>query len=168
MRNRVNDEIQSSHVRLIDENGKQVGVVKLNDALERANLLNLDLVEIQPKFDPPVVKIMNYGKYQFSINKKKSLSKKKQKEFKIKEVKFRPNTGSNDYLVKLKNIKSFLNNGNKTKITICFKGREIIHKKNGLDLMQKICSDLENYSKIEALPKFEGKNITAVIAPLKK
>ena len=164
----MNDEIQSSHVRLIDENGKQIGVVTLNDALKRASLLNLDLVEIQPKVDPPVVKIMNYGKYQFSVSKKRSLAKKKQKEFKIKEVKFRPNTGDNDYLIKLKSIKSFLDNGNKTKITICFKGREIIHKKNGLDLMQKICNDLENCSKIEAFPKFEGKNITAVIAPLKK
>lgn len=168
LKNRVNDEIQSTHVRLIDENGKQIGVVQLSDALKRANLLNLDLVEIQPKLDPPVVKIMNYGKYQFSINKKRSLSKKKQKEFKIKEVKFRPNTGNNDYLIKIKNIKNFINNGNKTKITICFKGREIIHKKNGLDLMQKICNDLENCSKIETVPKFEGKNITAVIAPLKK
>ena len=132
MKNRINNEIQSSHVRLIDESGKQIGVVKLTDALERASLLNLDLVEIQPKLDPPVVKIMNYGKYQFSISKKKSLAKKKQKEFKLKEIKFRPNTGNNDYLIKLKNIKSFLNNGNKTKITICFKGREIIHKKKRL------------------------------------
>lgn len=111
---------------------------------------------------------MNYGKFQFSVNKKKSMAKKKQKEIKIKEVKFRPNTGNNDYLIKLKNIKNFLDNGNKTKVTICFKGREIIHKDNGLILMQKICSDLEDYSKIESYPKFEGKNITAVICPKKK
>lgn len=110
---------------------------------------------------------MNYGKFQFSANKKKSMAKKKQKEIKIKEVKFRPNTGNNDYLIKLKNIKNFLDNGNKTKVTICFKGREIIHKDNGLILMQKICSDLEECSKIESYPKFEGKNITAVIAPKK-
>ena len=125
-------------------------------------------MEIQPKIEPPVVKIMNYGKFQFSLNKKKSLAKKKQKEIKIKEIKFRPNTGDNDYIIKINNIKNFLSNGNKTKITICFKGREIIHKKNGLNLMQKICDDLEDYSKIESLPKFEGKNIITVISPKNK
>lgn len=129
---------------------------------------NLDLVEIQPKLVPPVAKIMNYGKFQFSVNKKKSLAKKKQKEIKVKEVKFRPSTGNNDYLIKLKNIKSFLLSGNKIKITICFKGREIIHKENGLDLMKKICLDLEDSCKIEMNPKFEGKNIITVICPSKK
>jgi len=168
LKNKINDEIKSKRVRLIDEGGKQIGIVELEYALKRASSLNLDLVEIQPKLEPPVVKIMNYGKFQFSVNKKRSVAKKKQKEFKVKEVKFRPNTGSNDYLIKIKNIKNFLDNGNKTKITICFKGREIIHKKNGLDLMQKICNDLEDYSKIESLPKFEGKNITSVVSPLKK
>lgn len=137
-------------------------------ALQKAYSLNLDLVEIQPKLEPPVVKIMNYGKFQFSVNKKKNIAKKKQKEFRVKEVKFRPNTGNNDYLIKIKNIKSFLENGNKTKITICFKGREILHKQNGLDLMQKICLDLEDFGKIESLPKFEGKSVITVISPIKK
>ena len=140
----------------------------MNAALKQASDLNLDLVEIQPKLNPPVAKIMNYGKFQFLINKKKSVAKKKQKEIKIKEVKFRPNTGDNDYQIKLRNIKQFLTNGNKTRVTILFKGREIIHKKNGLNLMQKICDDLEDCSKIESFPKFEGKNITAVISPVKK
>lgn len=127
----------------------------------------MDLVEIQPKENPPVVKLMDYGKFRFEINKKKSNIKKKQKEIKIKEIKFRPNTGINDYTIKIKNIKKILENGNKVKITICFKGREIIHKKNGLELMKKICDETEEISKIESLPKFEGKNIIAIITSKK-
>lgn len=111
---------------------------------------------------------MDYGKFQFSINKKKSLFKKKQKEIKIKEVKFRTNTGENDYLIKLKNLKSFLTNGNKVKITICFKGREIMYKKLGLMLINRVCEDLIDLGKVEFDPKFEGKNIIVVICPQKK
>lgn len=111
---------------------------------------------------------MNYGKFQFSINKKKNIAKKKQKETKIKEIKFRPTTGNNDYLIKIKSVKNFLDNGNKTKITIYFKGREILHKQNGLDLMKRICADLESCSKIESMPKFEGKSITTIFSPIKK
>lgn len=110
---------------------------------------------------------MDYGKFKFELNKKKATIKKKQKEIKIKEIKFRPNTGANDYLIKLKNIKKFLDDGNKVKITICFKGREIIHKKTGLDLIKKICDELETIGKIEATPKFEGKNIIAIISSKK-
>ncbi len=168
MKNRINREIRSKHVRLIDQNGKQVGIVLLDEALKMAKNVYLDLVEIQPKVNPPVVKIMNYGKFRFTANKKKANVKKKQKEIKIKEVKFRPNTGNNDYLTKTRNIKNFLHNGNKIKITICFRGREIIYKKNGLVLIEKIFKDLSDYSKIESFPKFEGKNIIAVICPCKK
>lgn len=125
------------------------------------------MVEIQPKANPPVTKIMNYGKFKFYMNKKKTNAKKKQKDLKIKEIKFRPNTADNDYNIKIKNIKNFLQNGNKAKITVCFKGREILHKKNGNDLINKICLDLANYSKIEMEPKFEGKNITTMIRPIK-
>ena len=164
LKNKINDEITSKQIRVIDENGKQIGILDIEDALKKAKDLGMDLVEIQPKTIPPVVKIMDYGKFKFSVNKKKANIKKKQKEIKIKEMKFRPNTGNNDYLIKLKSIKSFLDEGNKVKITICFKGREIIHKKNGLDLMKKICDDLETTSKIESLPKFEGKNIIAIIS----
>jgi len=142
--------------------------VSTDYALMEAKKLNLDLVEIQPKTVPPVVKIMNYGKFKFAVNKKKNIAKKKQRDLKIKEIKFRPNTGNNDYLIKIKNIKNFLHNGNKAKLTICFKGREIIHKKNGIILMNKICSDLNEFSKVESLPKFEGKNIISIIRPIKK
>ena len=110
---------------------------------------------------------MNYGKFKFYMNKKRTLAKKKQKDLKIKEIKFRPNTADNDYHIKIKNIKNFLQNGNKAKITICFKGREILHKKNGNDLIAKICNDLTDYSKMEMQPKFEGKNITTIIRPIK-
>ncbi|HIH2762265.1 MAG TPA: translation initiation factor IF-3 [Candidatus Azoamicus sp.] len=137
LKNRINEEIKSRQIRLIDEEGKQIGIITLEEGLKLAKELNLDLVEIQPKTTPPVVKLMDYGKFKFEINKKKSNIKKKQKEIKIKEIKFRPNTGTNDYMIKLKNIKKFLEEGNKVKITICFKGREIIHKKNGLDLIKK-------------------------------
>ncbi|HIH2763537.1 MAG TPA: translation initiation factor IF-3 [Candidatus Azoamicus sp.] len=167
IRNRINDEIKSKNIRLINDEGKQIGIITLEEGLKIAKELNLDLVEIQPKTTPPVVKLMDYGKFKFEINKKKSNIKKKQKEIKIKEIKFRPNTGANDYMIKLKNIKKFLTEGNKVKITICFKGREIIHKKNGLDLIKKICDELESIGKIESVPKFEGKNIIAIISSKK-
>ncbi|HIH2763216.1 MAG TPA: translation initiation factor IF-3 [Candidatus Azoamicus sp.] len=167
LKNRINDEIKSRQIRLIDEKGKQIGIISLEEGLKMAKELNLDLVEIQPKINPPVVKLMDYGKFKFEINKKKSNIKKKQKEIKIKEIKFRPNTGANDYLIKLKNIKKFLTEGNKVKITICFKGREIIHKKNGLELIKKICDELDDIGKIESIPKFEGKNIIAIISSKK-
>jgi len=167
LKNRINEEIKSRQIRLIDEEGKQIGIITLEEGLKLAKELNLDLVEIQPKTTPPVVKLMDYGKFKFEINKKKSNIKKKQKEIKIKEIKFRPNTGTNDYMIKLKNIKKFLTEGNKVKITICFKGREIIHKKNGLDLIKKICDEIEDIGKIESVPKFEGKNIIAIISSKK-
>ena len=110
---------------------------------------------------------MSYGKFKFSMSKKKNLAKKNQKDLKIKEIKFRPNTGSNDYTTKIKNVETFLINGNKTKITICFKGREILHKKNGTDLINKICTDLEHIGQIESNAKFEGKNIITIIRPIK-
>lgn len=138
------------------------------DAIKIAKDQNLDLVEIQPKSNPPVTKIMNYGKFKFSINKKKVLAQKKQKDLKIKEIKFRPGTAENDYTTKIKNITNFLKNGNKTKITISFKGREINYKNKGTELMSKICNDLSEISIIETATKFEGKNITTIIRPIKK
>lgn len=139
-----------------------------NEAIKIAKEQNLDLVEIQPKANPPVTKIMNYGKFKFSINKKKVLAQKKQKDLKIKEIKFRPGTAENDYITKIKNITNFLKNGNKTKITISFKGREINYKNKGSELMNKICNDLSDISKIETPTKLEGKNITTIIRPIKK
>lgn len=139
----------------------------LAEAIKIAQSLNLDLVEIQPKSIPPVTKIMNYGKFKFYLNKKKNIVKKKQKDLKIKEIKFRPSTADNDYAIKIKNIKNFLQHGNKAKITIYFKGREIIHKKNGTDLINKICADLTTCGKIEINPKLEGRNITTIIRPTK-
>lgn len=152
---------------MIGEKGEQLGIVDTNEALKLALSLNLDLVEIQPKANPPVAKIMNYGKFKFSMSKKKNLAKKSQKDLKMKEIKFRPNTGDNDYFTKINNIKTFLNNGNKTKITICFKGREILHKRNGTELINKICTELEDVGKIESNAKFEGKNIITIIRPIK-
>lgn len=164
---KINTEITSKIIRLINYDGEQLGIVPLTEALQIAKNLNLDLVEIQPKAKPPVIKIMNYGKFKFSINKKNTIAKKKQKDLKIKEVKFRPNTADNDYHIKIKNIKNFLQNGNKTKITVSFKGREIIHKENGTELIKKICNDLADFCKIESEAKFEGKNIITIVRPIK-
>ena len=164
----INDEIKSKTLRLISKDGKQIGIVSINEALNLAAKDELDLVEIQPKTNPPVCKIMNFGKFQFSENKKKSLAKKKQKEIKVKEMKFRINTGENDYLIKTKNLTNFLINGKKTKITVYFKGREIVYKHLGLNLINRICEDLSDFGKSETEPKFEGKNIIVVINPLKK
>jgi len=138
-----------------------------DDALKRASNINLDLVEIQPKSNPPVVKIMDYKKFIFSLNKKLSFAKKKQKDLKIKEVKFRLNTGVNDYLTKIKNLRQFLISGNKVKITICFKGREVVYKKIGITLIDKICKDLDCFGKSESDMKFEGKNIIVIMYPKK-
>jgi len=152
---------------LIDESGKQIGIVSTDEALIKARKVNLDLVEIQPKANPPVVKIMDYKKFMFLINKKNSAAKKKQKDLKTKEVKFRLNTGTNDYLTKIKNLKQFLINGNKVKITLFFKGREITYKKIGLTLINKICTDLSNFGKLESDIRFEGKNVIVIMYPKK-
>ncbi len=137
------------------------------EAIKTAQSLNLDLVEIQPNAIPPVVKIMNYGKFKFNVNKKKLLEKKKNKDIKIKETKFRLNTAINDYETKIKNISNFLKNGNKAKITIIFKGREVMYKENGLEIIKKIKKDLEFFGKDETQPKFEGKSITMILKPNK-
>lgn len=128
----------------------------------------MDLVEISPNADPPVCKIMDYGKYQFEQNKKLQAAKKKQKQIQIKEVKFRPGTEEGDYQVKLRNLTKFLNEGDKTKITVRFKGREMSHRELGMDLLKRIEGDLEEIASVEQYPKLEGRQMVMVMGPKKK
>lgn len=148
--------------------GEQVGVVSIHEALQLAYDANMDLVEISPNADPPVCKIMDFGKYQFEQNKKLQAAKKKQKQIQIKEIKFRPGTEEGDYQVKLRSLIKFLNEGDKTKITVRFKGRELTHRELGMDLLKRIETDLEEIAAVEQFPKLEGRQMVMVMGPKKK
>jgi len=153
---------------VIGAEGEQVGVVSINEALQLAYDANMDLVEISPNADPPVCKVMDYGKYQFELNKKLQAAKKKQKQIQIKEIKFRPGTEEGDYQVKLRSLIKFLSEGDKTKITVRFKGRELTHRELGMDLLKRIETDLEEFAAVEQFPKLEGRQMVMVMGPKKK
>lgn len=155
-------------MRLIGANGEQVGVVPTSEALQMAYDANLDLVEISPNADPPVCKVMDFGKFQFEQNKKLQAAKKKQKQIQIKEIKFRPGTEEGDYQVKLRSLVKFLNEGDKTKITVRFKGRELTHRELGMDLLKRIETDLDEIAAVEQFPKLEGRQMVMVMGPKKK
>ncbi|AMK79390.1 translation initiation factor IF-3 [Methylomonas sp. 2BW1-5-20] len=155
-------------VRVVGAEGEQVGVVSINEALQLAYDANMDLVEISPNADPPVCKVMDFGKYQFELNKKLQAAKKKQKQIQIKEIKFRPGTEEGDYQVKLRSLIKFLNEGDKTKITVRFKGRELTHRELGMDLLKRIETDLEEMAIVEQFPKLEGRQMVMVMGPKKK
>ncbi|HSH41882.1 MAG TPA: translation initiation factor IF-3 [Arenicellales bacterium] len=165
---RINDGITAPQVRLIDAEGEQVGVVSLDEAKGTAREAGLDLVEISPNADPPVCRIMDYGKYRYEDSKKKAAAKKKQKQMQIKEVKFRPGTDSGDYAVKLRNLQRFLEDGDKVKVTMRFRGREMAHQELGLELLKEVESDLEEIGTVEQYPKLEGRQMVMVIAPKKR
>jgi translation initiation factor IF-3 len=145
-----------------------VGVVSIQAALETALKDSLDLVEISPDSEPPVCKIMDYGKHVFDIKKKSALQKKKQKQTQVKEIKFRPGTDVGDYQIKLRNLIKFLENGDKTKITLRFRGREMAHQELGLEMMKRVEADLSELAQVEQFPKLEGRQMTMVMAPLSK
>ncbi|OAI04408.1 translation initiation factor IF-3 [Methylomonas methanica] len=155
-------------VRVVGAEGEQVGVVSINEALQLAYDANMDLVEISPNADPPVCKVMDFGKYQFELNKKLQAAKKKQKQIQIKEIKFRPGTEEGDYQVKLRSLIKFLSEGDKTKITVRFKGRELTHRELGMDLLKRIETDLEEMAIVEQFPKLEGRQMVMVMGPKKK
>lgn len=155
-------------MRVIGAEGEQVGVVSINDALQLAYDASLDLVEISPNADPPVCKIMDFGKFQFEQNKKLQAAKKKQKQIQIKEIKFRPGTEEGDYQVKLRSLIKFLSEGDKTKITVRFKGRELTHRELGMDLLKRIEQDLDEHASVEQFPKLEGRQMVMVMGPKKK
>ena len=145
-----------------------MGVVSLEEALKAAQAADLDLVEIAPDSDPIVCKLMDYGKHLFEIKKTKAAAKKKQKQQQIKEMKFRPGTDEGDYKVKLRNLIRFLESGDKAKVSLRFRGREMAHQELGMDMMQRIEKDLEELGTVEQMPKMEGRQLIMVIAPKKR
>ena len=153
---------------MVASDGSQVGVVSLEAALESARKETLDLVEISPDAQPPVCKIMDYGKHVFDIKKKVALQKKKQKQTQVKEMKFRPGTDQGDYDIKLRNLIRFLENGDKAKISLRFRGREMAHQQLGMDMMKRIEADLEELAQVEQFPKMEGRQMIMVLAPRSK
>ncbi|QRN41531.1 MAG: translation initiation factor IF-3 [Neisseriaceae bacterium] len=165
---RINDEITVTNVRLIDQNGQQVGIVPISSALNTAYDAGLDLVEISPTAKPPVCRIIDFGKFKYEQAKKMDEAKKKQKQIQIKEIKFRPSTDEGDYIVKLRNIRRFINDGNKVKVTLRFRGREMAHQQLGLQLLDRVKDDLQNEITVEQYPKLEGRQMVMMIAPQKK
>ncbi|NND55346.1 MAG: translation initiation factor IF-3 [Gammaproteobacteria bacterium] len=164
---RRNDEITSASVRLIGADGEQVGILDLNDALEKAKEVNLDLVEVSPNAEPPVCRIMDFGKYLFEMKKKSQSGKTKQKQVQVKEIKFRPGTEEGDYQIKLKRLVKFLEQGDRTKITLRYRGREMAHQDLGMKLLKRVEADLAEYGTVEQFPKLEGRQLVMLITPKK-
>ena len=152
---------------MIGADGQQVGIVAITEALERAQTGGLDLVEIVPSAEPPVCRIMDHGKFRFDQNKKRHSAKKKQKQIVVKEVKFRPGTDIGDYEIKVRKLVDFLEGGNKAKVTLRFRGREMAHQELGLEMLQRVESDLTDVGVVEQTPKIEGRQMVMVLAPVK-
>ncbi|WP_441351409.1 translation initiation factor IF-3 [Sulfitobacter sp. D7] len=163
---RVNDKIRSTEIRLIGADGENVGVVTPQRAMEMAEEAGLDLVEISPNAKPPVCKIMDFGKFKYEQQKRESEARKKQKIIEIKEVKFRPNTDTNDYDVKMRNVFKFLEGGDKVKVTLRFRGREMAHQNLGRELLERVAADTKDIGRVENFPKMEGRQMVMVIGPL--
>ena len=157
--------ISAQRVRCIDSQGKQLGIISINEALKAASSIGLDLVEIQPNVSPPVCKILDYGKYKYESQKRKNEARKKQKTIDVKEIKLRPNIDSHDFNVKIKSVKKFLENGDKVKITLRFRGREMVHQELGSNVLDRVKDETDAFSKIETLPKMEGRQMVMVLAP---
>ena len=162
---RVNTDILNDEVRCISPEGEQLGVMKTADAIAEADAQGLDLVEVSPNTDPPVCKILDYGKFKYEAQKKKNEAKKKQKIIEVKEIKLRPNIDEHDYQVKMRNVQKFLDEGDKVKVTMRFRGREMAHQELGVNVLNRVRDDTENVAKIEAFPKLEGRQMIMVIAP---
>ena len=161
----INQKIIHSPLRIIDPDGRQMGILDREEALAEAQSHQLDLVLIADQADPPVCRIMDYGKFHYEARRKSALARKKQKNTQIKEVKFRPGTEEGDYRIKLRNTERFLGEGNKVKVTVRFRGREIMHKELGMELLQRIAADLEACAVVEQPPKLEGRQMVMVLAP---
>jgi translation initiation factor IF-3 len=162
---RINDEIRVPQVRLIDDAGEMIGVMSAREALIRAYDVGLDLVEISPNAVPPVCKILDYGKYKYEQQKKANEARKKQKVVEIKEIKVRPNIDDHDYEVKMKQMKNFIGEGDKVKVTLRFRGREMAHQELGVKVLERIRSDLTDLVKVEQMPKLENRQMVMVISP---
>jgi len=163
----VNDRVRAPEIRLIGPDGENFGVVPPAKALALAEQVGLDLVEISPNATPPVCKIMDFGKFKYEQQKRESEARKKQKTIEVKEVKFRPNTDTHDYDVKMRNVTRFLENGDKVKITLRFRGREMAHQNLGRDLLERVAEDVKEIGKVENMPKMEGRQMVMMIGPAK-
>ena len=164
---RRNEEIEATEVRVIGSDGEQAGVMSIAAGIELAKEEALDLVEVSPMADPPVCRVMDFGKYLFEQNKKNQSAKRKQKQVHVKEIKFRPGTEEGDYQIKLRKLINFLEIGDKTKVTLRFRGREMAHKELGAQLLTRVRDDLEPYGSVEQMPQMEGRQMIMVIAPKK-
>lgn len=162
---RINQNIRAREVRVIDPDGKQIGIIPTQQALESAIEFGLDLVEISPNANPPVCKIMDYGRYKYEQTKKRQEAKKKQSTFQVKEIKVRPKTGEHDLQVKISHIKRFIAKKDKVKVTVLFRGREITLTARGRELLKQIADETAEYAVIEQMPKFEGRTMVMVLAP---
>ncbi|MBR2657506.1 translation initiation factor IF-3 [Yoonia sp.] len=165
---RINERIRAAEIRLIGADGENAGVVTPERAMQMAEEAGLDLVEISPNAVPPVCKIMDFGKFKYETQKKEAEARKKQKIIEIKEIKFRPNTDSHDYEVKMRNVFKFLENGDKVKITLRFRGREMAHQELGRQLLERVAEDTKETGKVENFPKMEGRQMVMLIGPLSK
>lgn len=163
---RVNEKIRATEIRLIGAEGENAGVVTPARAMEMADEAGLDLVEISPNANPPVCKIMDFGKFKYETQKREAEARKKQKIIEIKEVKFRPNTDVHDYEVKMRNVFKFLENGDKVKITLRFRGREMAHQNLGRELLERVAADTTEIGRVENMPKMEGRQMIMLIGPL--
>ena len=164
----INGEIRADKIRLISESGEQLGIFSLSEALLEAEKASLDLVQMAKDGDPLVCRLLNHGKHIFDAKKKRGASKKKQKRQQIKEIKFRPVTEKNDYDIKVNKIKNFIENGDKAKITLRFRGREMAHQQIGMELLKRVESDLESMANVEQFPTLEGRQLVMLMAPNKK
>ena len=163
----MNEMIIHPEIRLIDAEGEQAGVMPTPQALEMAKEARLDLVEVSPNAEPPVCRIMDYGKFKFENNKQQQKAKKKQKQIQVKEIKFRPRTEEGDYQTKVRKLREFLEEGDKAKVTLRFRGREFAHQELGLKLLQRVGADLEEYATVEQMPKMEGRQMVMMLSPRK-
>ncbi len=161
----MNDRIRAPEIRLIGAEGENIGVVPPARALALAEEAGLDLVEISPNATPPVCKIMDFGKFKYETQKREAEARKKQKTIEVKEVKFRPNTDTHDYDVKMRNVVKFLEHGDKVKVTLRFRGREMAHQNLGRDLLERVAADVEGLGKVENMPKMEGRQMVMMIGP---
>ena len=165
---RINGDITAPQIRLVGANGEPLGIVSLSEALAQAEEADIDLVEIAPQAAPPVCRLMDYGKYKYAESKRQHEARLKQTQVQVKEVKFRPGTDEGDYKIKLRNLIRFLEEGDKAKITLRFRGREITHQELGLALLKRVEADLQEHAVVEQFPKMEGRQMVMVVAPHKK
>ena len=164
---RLNDDITYEQIRLVSDSGEQLGILSPDEARKIAEERGMDLVEIAPNAEPPVCRLMDYGKYLYANAKKKQESKKKQKQITVKEIKFRPGTDIGDYDIKVRNLTKFLDAGNKVKVTLRFRGREMAHQELGMEMLKRVEEDLKEIGIVEQMPKMEGRQMVMVLAPVK-